>query len=130
MRSIIFASAALLASAIGGNAYAQTVPDMLGPNQVIVAQVPNDIGGTTYAVQNADGSHLIIRTGPFGGIRRVTRHDGPLMDPAKGFTYALNGGPLVYQAYNPNLHAVNPVDPKAMNPDYRPPKHGGGGGGH
>lgn len=120
MRSFVFASVALLASAVSGHVYAQSVPDMLGPGQVIRGSGPNDIGGTNYVVQNADGTHMVIKTGPRGGIRSVVHHDGALMDPAHGFTYALGNGPLIYRRYDPNLHQVNAVSPGAMNRDFTP----------
>jgi len=121
MRSIIFASVALLACAVSANVYAQSVPDMLGPGQVIQGSTGNAFGGTNYVVRNADGSHWLYEGGPRGGLRRIIRFFDPTMDPAKGFTYAVNGGPLIYRPYTPGLAPFNPVDPKVMN-------HGGGHG--
>jgi len=111
MRSLLFASSSLLAVAFAGHAQAQTVPQMLAPGQSWVS-TPNPDGGTTYVIQNVDGTHSIIVTTKRGGIRSRRLATG--YDMENGFTYSLNGGPTIYRPYDPDLHPVNQVDPKAM----------------
>jgi hypothetical protein len=113
MRKTIFATLAFFACIAANAAEAQSVPEMLGPGQNIVAEAPNDLGGTTYVIQNADGSHTVVKTTKRGGVRSVERHETPLVDLTSGFTFSLNGGPMIYRPYDPGRRPVNRVDPKA-----------------
>jgi hypothetical protein len=136
MRPLFFASVALLAAAASGGARAQSVTDMLGPDQIIRGETPNGLGGTTYFVENPDGSTVTIVTLSNGAVRSYKRRLGKALiasarNELGGMSYAvkLPDGTYGTQVNGPDGGEVKFIQHGYPAVDPIPQKNWGGGAG-